>query len=455
MAKKTPVRTKARPSQIARHLRKKAASKKAAAVRHSQRKWHVRLTLHPVSIFMSLCVGVLLVAATLASFGDSYSVTASIPTPPLTSAAIITDPTDGSAVTNEVITVIGSCPASSYVDVTVNGTLAGISNCTNNLFQVPASLEQGPNQITAQDYNVLNVVGPSSASITVAYSIPEAQTAPPAAAPIALDVTEEDTEVPYIVSAVQVTTQTPIFEGVAPPYSQVDLLFHSNPVTCITTADSLGNWRCQLTSPLPVGYHTVLITAKTPSGVNLSVPLIHFRTRGTAEPIQVKPVTPLSLAINYQYQVYMLHKNVPFSFTIVGGTAPYVWTINWDDGTSSTTAQSNNGLVTLNHTYNTLPSKLGTFNIKVQAVDADGDVTTTQVIAVVRNPNYVAPVASTSVWQRTLSTVHPWLWILWPGYAIILLMTVSFWLGERKQLLIDRKTRKIKRVAHRKTRRHA
>lgn len=51
----------------------------------------------------------------------------------------------------------------------------------------------------------------------------------------------------------------PSFSGVAQPFAQVTVTVHSDPVTCTTTADSLGAWSCQLLQALPAGSHTVLI----------------------------------------------------------------------------------------------------------------------------------------------------------------------------------------------------
>src|SRR5581483_4550556 len=93
---------------------------------------------------------------------------------------------------------------------------------------------------------------------------------------------------------------------------------------------------------------------------------------------------------------------------------------------------------TISHTYTGLKSSIGFRTIKLQAVDATGTTATLQLIAVLRNPSYVGTVAHMTLWSGMwglFSKVRPWLWLIWPGYAIVVLLVFSFWLGERQELI--------------------
>jgi hypothetical protein len=465
MAKKILSRISTR--SVSRETRgtKKRTVSSAEPIRH-YRKWHVRLTLHPVNLMIALCTGVLLVAATINSYGDSFNVSAQILAPALTAPAIIDQPLDSTTVDTETIEVSGSCPSDSYVNLYVNNTFAGVSTCTSNSFQVPATLQPGINQLNAQDYNVTNQAGPTSALISITYTEPIVTptepiiTTPPDETAVVAPEELDDTEVPYNNVISPTVTPNPIFQGVSPPYAQITLLFHSTPRICQTTANSVGYWSCQLSSALPPGQHTVLVTATTPGGKTLSLPVFFIQVKSIQEPVVVTPVTPLYLSATYKYQVYELYQNVPVTFTINGGTAPFAWSINWGDGTVTTEVSPTDGTISFSHQYNSLHSSSGAYNIKVETIDASGKVATTQQIAILQNPAYrtvstTKGTSHTSMWGHVVTGLHPWLWVLWPGYAIILLMIISFWLGERKQLTLNTQRLRMKHAsAHHKPRQH-
>jgi alpha-tubulin suppressor-like RCC1 family protein len=56
----------------------------------------------------------------------------------------------------------------------------------------------------------------------------------------------------------------PTFTGYAEPGAVVTVTIRSDPITCTTTADISGRWRCTFTETLPVGLHTVSIQVVNP-----------------------------------------------------------------------------------------------------------------------------------------------------------------------------------------------
>src|SRR5882757_8230318 len=67
-------------------------SKKAAAPR--ARPLHKKILLHPFSVMVLLCVGVILAGSTYHGIAANYDVTATVQAPPATTPAVIAQPYD-------------------------------------------------------------------------------------------------------------------------------------------------------------------------------------------------------------------------------------------------------------------------------------------------------------------------------------------------------------------------
>jgi hypothetical protein len=426
---------------------KKKPTKRVAAKQAIRRKrpLHKHIALHPINILVLLCVGVLLVAFTISALADSYTVGAVVPAPPLTSPAVITYPLHNAQFSVQALTVGGTCPQNSYTNLSNNGVYVGTGMCSSNsTFQVATDLTAGPNQFIAQDYNITNAPGPSSPSVTVTYTAPSSPptsvvpvSSPAMVAPVTLQVTQVDTSIPYISQSTNpIISDQPTMSGVAPPFSYITVVIHSNPYTCTTRANSQGYWSCTLSENLPPAIHTIDVTATTPEGRTITFPPFTVRVIAAA-PAQAPPKVPFSLTSSYSYTVYPVGQAADYTIAMNGGTAPYALSINWGDGSTSTLLRQSAEPFTISHTYNWINAPRGTKTIKIEAVDTVGATSALQLIAVLRNPSYHNVVATAThgsgLWG-IFSDTRPWLWILWPGYAIVMLLVLSFWLGERQEL---------------------
>ncbi len=107
---------------------------------------------------------------------DSYDVTASIPYPAPTIAAVIDPSFDGRAVESDVLEVFGTCQdiyPSSIVSLWRGGSLIGSVNCeANGTFRLNVSLLVGQNTIIARTSSLSNAFGPDSNATTVTYTPP-------------------------------------------------------------------------------------------------------------------------------------------------------------------------------------------------------------------------------------------------------------------------------------------
>jgi len=444
------------------------------SVRRHSTKRRIRIGLHPISVMTQLCVGVLLVMSTFTAFGDaSYSVTATVPAAPLTDPAVITSPTDGAHISVPAQSINGTCPVPSYVKVYQNSVLVGVSTCTaSGTFSVSVLLDPGANQLLAQDYNITDMSGPSGTPITVTYDVPVVpnggsgssgsnttiSTTPLSSSnvvsPVNLQILQVDNNVPYSTQSVPLTTETPVITGVADPYSAITVVIHSNPIICKTTADANGFWRCAITQVLPVGNHTIQVTSRAPDGSIQTTPIIKIQAIDEI-PVSVQPPSAPSksfaITTSYNYQAFQVNENVPLNLIILNGVSPYAITINWGDGNTETVLRASTDISDITHTYGWINASEKDFTVKIQATDTIGQVSAVQLMAVVRNPAYTNTVSSVAHYSGLLGllmALRAWLWLLWPAYIIIILMLISFWLGERRE-----QDEEIKRAKRLRTRR--
>jgi hypothetical protein len=162
---KTKKTSLARPGTSVRHHKLKKQIKQ-------RRQLHQRFLLHPITAFGLLCLGVFIVGMTIKVTASSYQVAARVPAAPLTEGAVISSPADGATVTAVPITVIGTCPADSYVKLIRNGVFSGVAWCDNGGFSIQSDLSVGENSLVAQDYNITDDAGPASGGILITYTLP-------------------------------------------------------------------------------------------------------------------------------------------------------------------------------------------------------------------------------------------------------------------------------------------
>lgn len=318
-------------SKLIKH-RHKAAIK-------ARRPLHKKFLLHPASVMVILLVGVLLAGWTYQSSAADYTVTAKIPAEPLTEPALITTPANGSHHNNQPITVAGTCPYKSYINLHRNDIFAGTTLCQPaGTFSLQVGLLNGENRLQAHVFNVTDDEGPLGSIVTVFYA--------PAVAP-----------------------KTPI------------------------------------------------------------------------KPIPPKPAPdPFVITSDYRYRAYLPKEGIEWELSLSGGQSPYAVNIKWGDGNESNYVQKDPGSLTIEHSY----SKAGTYKIEISGSDLSGATSFLQLNAIVVNDP--TSLIATPTQPLAPSDRGNLLWLMWPAYAVLLLMVVSFWLGEWQEYL--------KVVKHQKHRRH-
>lgn len=101
---------------------------------------------------------------------NSYGMEGKISAPAPTQPAIITTPSGNQNFTTPLVTVSGSCPTGTLVEIMNNGVMVGSTFCENGSFSVLISLFPGQNDITARVIDDLGQVGPISNLVTVFFN---------------------------------------------------------------------------------------------------------------------------------------------------------------------------------------------------------------------------------------------------------------------------------------------
>lgn len=115
--------------------------------------------------------------------------------------------------------------------------------------------------------------------------------------------------------------------------------------------------------------------------------------------------------------------------TILGGQAPYAVNVQWGDNSNKVLPRANNGDFNATHIYD----KAGTYQISIQATDAQGRVAFLTVAAIVNGQADSASGStndSESVGTTGIAGIPGQLLALWPMYTSMVAAVFSFWLGE-------------------------
>jgi hypothetical protein len=299
----------------------------------------------PATVFVLLCLGVLLLGWTFKTAAEDINVTAKVSAAALTEPAVITNPVNNQRFSSIPITVSGTCPDGSYVNVYRNNIFSGSVVCNNKAFELTMDLFPGANELRAQDYNVTDDAGPSSSPITVYYDVP--------ARP-------------------------------APKKGQ----------------------------PNPANYPPFILQTE-------------FKLTG----FEVGQLATWKLQVN-------------------GGVAPYEFNVDWGDGTKDKLSQAAAGEFEISHTYEKAGKDGGYYTIKISANDSAGQKAFLQFFLLIK-PKQGTPTGTitTKKPNNPFSGINSetLLLLAWPAYGIVVLMSLSYWLGEREEVVVLKRLGKLKR----------
>jgi len=224
------------------------------------------------------------------------------------------------------------------------------------------------------------------------------------------------------------TTSPVTFTGTCPAGTLVEL-FKNDIFAGSTPCTTAGTYSVDV--DLLIGKNTMIARvydALNQPGPDSAAVTVYY----DALPPQAGPVTSLAfggsqLLLNTDavFRGVFPNKDLNVPIDIIGGTAPYAVNIQWGDSTNKVVSRNNNVTFTAAHSYN----KPGTYQITIQATDANGRVAFLAVASIV---NGQPPVTIASTGSIDTSVVSKLL-ILWPLYTGAFAVVISFWLGERRE----------------------
>lgn len=139
-------------------------------------------------------------------------------------------------------------------------------------------------------------------------------------------------------------------------------------------------------------------------------------------------------SINF-YRGSLPGQKVVWPIELVGGQAPYAVSVDWGDGTSDVVTRLAPGPFTLEHIYQKVGGYLGSFPLIIRVADAAGHTGYLQLTTIVNAAKGVAAAGTSGGGGPATSSVTStikWL-IIWPIWVMLLLMIISFWLGEQRE----------------------
>ncbi len=149
---------------------------------HTGRIRHHRHTSYASLAFMLMVTGLLLASVSLSASAatpavnpqsGSVGLTGTVRGPAPTQAATIASPRNGQHTSSIPVTVIGTCPANTFVIITKNNTFAGATDCqSDSNYTLQVDLFDGQNSLVARISDALGQYGPDSNSVSVIYDAP-------------------------------------------------------------------------------------------------------------------------------------------------------------------------------------------------------------------------------------------------------------------------------------------
>jgi len=156
-------------------------------------------------------------------------------------------------------------------------------------------------------------------------------------------------------------------------------------------------------------------------------------TSASTSSTSATPSLPI-MSASFKYRVFQVGQAFQWTINVSGGQPPYTAYVSWGDGNSTTIQVGDAQSFTISHVYFLVNDP----TIKITLTDAHGASTLLQLTAVIKAMSLPGGVisggtSSPSGPLSSLTGLQKWLWLVWPVYGTVVLMVVSFWLGEYQE----------------------
>ena len=223
------------------------------------------------------------------------------------------------------------------------------------------------------------------------------------------------------------TTSPVVFSGTCPAQTLVEM-FKNDIFAGSTVCSDTGTF--SLNIDLLIGKNVVIARVydvlNQPGPDSASVTVFY-----DALPAQSDPLTSLDfggaqllLSTDAFFRGTFPQQELTIPISILGGTPPYAVNVQWGDSNNNVVPRNDNITFKVGHVY----LKAGTYQISIQATDAESRVAFLTVASIVNGQPDIT--AATTVSSNPAINQ---LLILWPLYAGTFAVVISFWFGERRE----------------------
>ena len=160
-------------------------------------------------------------------------------------------------------------------------------------------------------------------------------------------------------------------------------------------------------------------------------------------------ITQLFLDSDTKFRTFHTNQAIRWPAEIGGGLAPYAVSIHWGDESSDILSLKKAGKFNIVHVYSEPGEYRGTYKVILRASDSQGAKAYLQLVLVVNDIKAAAQTSFGLDGEGTfsyLSGIYNKILLMWPFYAVAVLMAASFWLGERREINMTSRNRRGRRA---------
>jgi hypothetical protein len=130
-----------------------------------------------------------------------------------------------------------------------------------------------------------------------------------------------------------------------------------------------------------------------------------------------------------------VNEQLTWSLIVGGGSAPYAVSVAWGDGTTDLVSRGVEGTFTIQHAYDKAgDGEKGSYDVTILVTDSAGNKSFIHLVSIVggQKPGVAASIKQGYDWSATLR-------LAWQIAGVAVLVVLSFWLGERREIRLFRK----------------
>lgn len=188
-----------------------------------------------------------------------------------------------------------------------------------------------------------------------------------------------------------------------------------------------------------VGVNTLIVRSVNANGAigpDSSAVAVRYEVPGAANNPTVVNANQFFLTSDVQYRGVNVGETISYPLTLNGGQAPFAVNVGWGDGEVDLLSKTAAGTFDIQHAYKSPGNgDKSSYNVTITATDQQGNKSFMQMVAIVSGDRQ--DVAATVKAGYDLSG---YLRAAWQIGALAIVIVLSFWLGERREARILRRT---------------